>query len=279
MTKRTELMAGIGLRSRHMREFLSTLPDVDLLEVHSENYFGNGAATEDLLAARLTYPISLHGVGLSIGSSDDVSASHLADLRRLIQKTEPLFVSEHLSWGSIDGVHFNDLLPLPYTEEALNHFCNKVTQIQEILGRRILIENPSSYLRYRHSTIPEWEFLLAVSKRTGAGLLLDVNNVYVSAHNLHFVAEDYIASVTGDVVEEIHLGGHTVKTLSEGELLIDDHGSPVCDDVWELYIRALDLWGNKPTIIEWDTDLPELSRLLLESELARCCLEQHRAVA
>lgn len=272
-------MAGIGLRGPHMQELLITLPDVDLLEVHAENYFGAGAATEDLLTARLNYPISLHGVGLSIGSSDEVSAPHLADLRRLIHKTEPLFVSEHLSWGSIDGVHFNDLLPLPYTEESLDHFCTRVTQVQEILGRRILIENPSSYLRYRHSTIPEWEFLLAVSKRTGAGLLLDINNVYVSARNLHFIAEEYLTSLPGDVVDEIHLGGHTVKTFSEGELLIDDHGSPVCDEVWELYIQALSRWGNKPTIVEWDTNLPELSRLLLESELARQCLELHRAVA
>lgn len=279
MANSVEMMSGIGLRGPHMQELLRTLPDVDLLEVHSENFFGAGAATEDLLTARLNYPISLHGVGLSIGSNDEISASHLAKLRRLIHKTEPLLVSEHLSWGSIDGVHFNDLLPLPYTEEALNHFCARVTQVQEVLGRRILIENPSSYLRYRHSTIPEWEFLLAISKRTGAGLLLDINNVYVSARNLSFDPEVYLDSLPGDAVDEIHLGGHTVRSFSEGDLLIDDHGSPVCDAVWELYIHAISRWGVNPTIIEWDTDLPELSRLLLESELARRCLEQHRAVA
>lgn len=279
MASGVEMMAGIGLRGPHMQELLRTLPDVDFLEVHSENFFGAGAATEDLLTACLNYPISLHGVGLSLGSSDDISASHLANLRRLIHKTEPVMVSEHLSWGSIDGVHFNDLLPLPYTEEALNHFCTRVAQVQEVLGRRILIENPSSYLCYRHSTIPEWEFLVAVSKRTGAGLLLDINNVYVSARNLNFDPEEYLASIPGDAVEEVHLGGHTVRSFPDCELLIDDHGSPVCDAVWELYIHAISRWGVKPTIIEWDTDLPELSRLLLESELARQCQEQHRAVA
>ena len=262
-----------------MQELLNTVPDVDLLEVHSENFFGAGAATEDLLTARLTYPVSLHGVGLSIGSIDTLSAPHLAELRTLIHKTEPVFVSEHLSWGSVGGVHFNDLLPLPYTEEALDHFCERVTQVQEILGRRILIENPSSYLRYRHSTIPEWEFLLAVSERSGAGLLLDINNVYVSARNLGFDAVEYLAYLPGDAIEEVHLGGHTVKSFAEGELLIDDHGSAVCDEVWQLYIQAIQRWGIKPTIIEWDTNLPELSRLLLESELARRCLERHRAVA
>ncbi len=276
---RVETMAGIGLRSPHMQELLNTLPDVDLLEVHAENYFGAGKATEDLLTARLNYPISLHGVGLSIGSSDEISRPHLDSLQRLIYKTEPLFVSEHLSWGSIDGVYFNDLLPLPYTEEALDHFCSRVTQTQEILGRQILIENPSSYLRYQHSTIPEWDFLLTIRERSGAGLLLDINNVYVSARNLHFDPEEYLASIPGDAVEEIHLGGHTVKTFSEGELLIDDHGSPACDEVWALYIQALTRWGVTPTIVEWDTDLPELSRLLLESELARRCLERQRAVA
>lgn len=279
MVSGANTVAGIGLRGPHMQELLNTVPDVDLLEVHSENFFGAGAATEDLLTARLTYPISLHGVGLSIGSIDALSAPHLAELRTLIRKIEPVFISEHLSWGSVNGVHFNDLLPLPYTEEALDHFCERVTQVQEILGRRILIENPSSYLRYRHSTIPEWEFLLAVRERSGAGLLLDINNVYVSAHNLGFDPVEYLAYLPGNAIEEVHLGGHTVKTFAEGELLIDDHGSSVCDEVWQLYIKAIEQWGIKPTIVEWDTNLPELSRLLLESELARRCQEQYRAVA
>jgi len=271
--------AGIGLRGPHVQELLSTLPDVDLLEVHSENFFGAGPATEGLLAARLNYPISLHGVGLSVGSTDELDGSHLENLQVLIRKIEPALVSEHLSWGSVDGVHFNDLLPLPYTEEALNHFSARVDQVQEVLGCQILIENPSSYLQYSHSTISEWEFLAAVSSRTGAGLLIDINNVYVSASNLGFDPLRYLRSLPGDKVEEIHLGGHAVKTFSDGELLIDDHGSPVCDAVWALYMQMIDSWGNKPTIVEWDTNLPTLSQLLLESELARTCQERQRNVA
>lgn len=273
MTERTKSVAGIGLRGPHMRELLTTLPDVALLEVHSENFFGAGAATEDLLTARLDYPVSLHGVGMSVGSTDALSVSHLCDLERLIQRIEPVFVSEHLSWSSVDGAFFNDLLPLPYTEEALDHFCGRVTKIQDILGRRILIENPSSYLRYSHSTVAEWEFLLAVSDRSGAGLLLDVNNVYVSAHNVGFDPVHYLESIPGNRVEEIHVAGHAVKKFPEAELLIDDHGSPVSDAVWGLYIQAIRQWGNKPTIVEWDTNLPNLDQLLLESEIARSHLD------
>ena len=275
----SQTTAGFGLRGPHVKELLSTLPDVDLLEVHSENFFGGGPAIEDLLTARLSYPVSLHGVGLSIGSTDEFDASHLKSLRSLIYKVEPALVSEHLSWGSVDGIYFNDLLPLPYTEEALDHFCARVAQVQEVLGREILIENPSSYLQYSHSTISEWEFLAAVSDRTGAGLLIDINNVYVSASNLGFDPVRYLRSLPGEKVGEIHLGGHAVKTFSAGELLIDDHGSPVCDAVWELYSYAINRWGNKPTIVEWDTNLPALSQLLLESELARICLERRRDVA
>lgn len=274
-----EISAGIGLRAPHMQELLATLPDVDLLEVHTENFFGGGAAVDDLLLARLNYPVSLHGVGLSIGSADPLNISHLAQLQKLIQKVEPSLVSEHLSWGSIDGVYFNDLLPLPYTEEALNHFSDRVAQVQDVLGRNILIENPSSYLQYSHSTIPEWEFLTEVSQRSGAGILLDVNNVYVSACNLNFDPVHYLDSVPGMLVEEFHLGGHTLKTLPDGELRIDDHASPVCDSVWRLYVRAVREIGNRPTIIEWDSDLPSLSRLLLEADIARQYLGDHRDVA
>lgn len=278
MTHLRDTVAGIGLRGPHMRELLDTLPNVELLEVHSENFFGDGAASDDLLDARLNYPISLHGVGLSIGSVDEIDAAQLTDLQGLIRKIEPVLVSEHLSWSSAGGVHFNDLLPLPYTEEALNHFCSRVMRIQDMLGRQILIENPSSYLRYRHSTISEWEFLLEINDRTGADLLLDINNVYVSGCNLGFDPKHYIASLPGDAIAEIHLGGHAEKDFPEGRILIDDHGSPVCDSVWELYIQAIGRWGNKPTIVEWDTNLPDLGQLLLESELARRCMErQHDA--
>lgn len=279
MAKNSETTVGVGLRAPHAQEMMRTGPDLDLLEVHSENYFGDGAGVSDLLALRRDYPVSLHGVGLSMGSIDSLNKTHLRELRALVHKTDPIFVSEHLSWGSVDGVHFNDLLPLPYTEEALVHFCRRVTQVQDILGRRILIENPSSYLRYTHSTISESDFLLEVSQRTGAGLLVDINNIYVSATNLGFDAALYISSLPGDAVDEVHLAGHTVNTYPEGEILIDDHGSPVSDSVWQLFSHAIDRWGNKPTIIEWDTQLPELSGLLLESDLARQRQKVRREVA
>ena len=264
-----EATAGIGLRGPHMQELLENRPDVGWLEVHSENFFGHGGAPiHNLLRAREDYPISLHGVGLSIGSGDSLDAMHLARLAHLVQMVEPVFVSEHLSWGSINGVHFNDLLPLPYTEEALDHFCLHVRQVQDYLGRKILIENPSSYLRYRHSTIPESEFLAAVSRRTGAGLLLDVNNVFVSACNHRFDPLEYLADVPGELVDEIHLAGHTLKKFPDGEIRIDDHASPVSDAVWSLYVETLKLMGAKPTLIEWDVELPPLDRLVAEADVA-----------
>ena len=260
-----------------MQELLETRPEVGWLEVHSENFFGDGGAPiQNLLRVREHYPISLHGVGLSVGSSDALDPAHLSLLFRLIEKVEPVFVSEHLSWGSVGGIHFHDLLPLPYTEEALNHFCSRVVQVQEFLGRKILIENLSSYLRYRHSTIPEWEFFTAISERTGAGLLLDVNNVFVSACNHDFDPLEYLAAVPGELVEEIHLAGHTLKKFPDGELRIDEHASPVCDDVWSLYIDTLKLMGKKPTLIEWDAELPPLNRLVAEADIARQHLEGWR---
>jgi len=280
MTNHAKIIAGIGLRGPHIPDLLTTLPNVDLLEVHSENFFGGGGpAIDNLVTARISYPISLHGVGLSLGSIDALSISHLAQMQRLIREIEPILVSEHLSWSSVDGVYFGDLLPLPYTEEALNHFCHRVDQVQDALDRTILIENPSSYLRYRHSTIPEWEFLTAISERTGSGILLDINNVYVSACNLGFDPSEYIASTPGEHVHEFHLGGHTIKTFPYGEMRIDDHASPVCDAVWELYAKSIARMGTKPTIIEWDAELPTLGELVFESETARYYLERRHVAA
>ncbi len=274
MSIRDGQAAGIGLRGPHMQILLETRPDVGWLEVHSENFFGDGGAPiQNLLRAREDYPISLHGVGLSVGSSDPLDTDHLSRLLHLVQIVRPVLVSEHLSWGSVGGIHFNDLLPLPYTEEALNHFCSRVVQVQDYLGRKILIENPSSYLRYRHSTIPEVEFCTAISERTGAGLLLDVNNVFVSACNHDFDPLEYLAAVPGELVEEIHLAGHTLKKFPDGELRIDDHASPVCDDVWSLYADTLKMIGKKPTLIEWDAELPPLNQLVAEADVARQHLE------
>jgi len=266
--------AGIGLRGPHMIEMDKTTPDVGWLEVHSENYFGDGGAPIHYLSKiRENYPISLHGVGLSLGSSDPLNREHLAHLQQLIDRVEPGLISEHLSWGSIDGVYFNDLLPLPYTEEALRHFSERVLQVQDNLRRNILIENPSGYLSYRHSIIPESEFLREICQRTGAGLLLDVNNVFVSAFNLNFDPLEYLASIPGEYVAEIHLAGHSEKIYPDGKLLIDDHASPVNQAVWELYANTIDLIGSRPTLIEWDSELPNLDKLVAEAQTAQTYLD------
>ena len=270
--------AGIGLRGPHMIELQETGPDVGWLEVHSENYFGDGGSPiHYLMKIRADYPLSLHGVGLSLGSSDPLNREHLSHLQRLIDQVEPGLISDHLSWGSIDGVYFNDLLPLPYTEEALQHFSERVLQVQDNLRRKILIENPSSYLSYRHSVIPEAEFLTELCQRTGAGLLLDVNNVFVSSFNLNFDPLEYLASIPGEYVAEIHLAGHTEKLFPDGKLLIDDHASPVSQEVWGLYANTLELIGDKPTLIEWDAELPNLAELVRESQTAQEYLDTRNA--
>jgi uncharacterized protein (UPF0276 family) len=275
---------GIGLRAPHYRDLLEQKPDLAFLEVHSENYFGDdGAPLYYLERARELYPVSLHGVGLSLGSSDPLNRVYLARLKQLIDRIEPVLVSDHLSWCSIDGVYLNDLLPLPYTEDTLDHFCARVSQVQDMLGRELLIENPSSYLQFADSSIPEWEFLAEVVRRSGCGLLLDVNNVYVSCVNHGFDAPRYLASLPVAAVREIHLAGHAVKQYAGGEsadapslargprldpigeILIDTHGAPVSEPVWALYRTALTRFGARPTLVEWDNDLPPLAVLVDEA--------------
>jgi len=258
--------SGIGLRSVHYRAMLDQLPNTGWLEAHSENYFGDGGQPLHFLEKlREHYPLSFHGVGLSIGSADELNRRHLQKLKRIVDWFEPALVSEHLSWGAIDGRYLNELLPLPYTEDALNHICNRVEQVQNYLGRQILVENVSSYLQYHTSTIPEWEFVAAVAQRTGCGLLLDVNNIYVNAFNHHFDPHLYLAAIPPQSVKEIHLAGFDD---SYGDILIDTHGNYVADAVWELYAAALQRFGRVPTLIEWDTDIPELSVLLAEAQQA-----------
>lgn len=272
------IAAGIGLRGPHREALLEQRPAVAWLEAHPENYFAaGGAALHDLEALRRDYPLSLHGVGLSLGSVDPLDTAHLDKLAELIARFEPGLVSEHLSWGSVDGRHFNDLLPLPYTEECLDHFCQRVAQAQDYLGRQILIENPSSYLSYRHSTIPEWEFFAEIPRRTGCALLLDVNNIHVSAHNHGFDTDDYLAALAGSDIREIHLAGFAVKRHDDGVILIDDHGAPVAEAVWTLYAEALRRFGALPTLIEWDSHIPPLATLLEEAASAETLLEQQRA--
>lgn len=259
---------GIGLRAPHVTELLGTLPPVGWLEIHAENYMGGGAAVKEIERLRAHYPISLHGVGLSLGSAEGIDKRHLARLRRLTERLDPALVSEHLSWCSAGGAYLNDLLPLPYTEEALDVVCRHVDEAQSALKRPLLVENPSSYLAYAASAIPEPQFLSEIVRRTGCGLLCDVNNIHVSAHNLGFDADSYIDALPAAAVGEIHLAGHH-RTEADGQvLLIDDHGSEVAGPVWRLYGRALRRFGQMPTLVEWDSRLPELSKLLAQAHAA-----------
>ena len=272
--------AGIGLRFPHHRAVLEEKPAVAWLEVHPENYMGGGAPLAYLESIRRDYPLSLHGVGLSLGSADGLEARHLDRLRRLSQRIDPGLVSEHLAWSASGGRHYADLLPLPYTEEALAVVCWNVEVAQEKLGRRILLENPSSYLRWRHSTIPEWEFLADVAARTGCGILCDVNNIYVSACNHGFDAWAYVRALPRERVGEIHLAGHSVRELGDGRSIrIDDHGSRVRPEVWALYAEAIARFGPVPTLIEWDTDVPALDVLVGEAAKAGAIMTAETADA
>jgi len=257
--------AGIGLRSAHHDEFLARRPGVPWVEVHSENFFADGGRQLAVLdAVRRDYGLSLHGVGLSLGGTDPLDPDHLGRLKRLVGRTEPALVSEHLCWSSADGLFLNDLLPLPCTEAALRHTVARVGAVQEHLGRRILVENVSSYLQFGGAEMTEWEFLAQLARRAGCGILLDVNNIHVSAVNHGFAAADYLRAIPAELVGEVHLAGHTVAD----DILIDTHSAPVSDEVWELYRDALRLLGPVPTLIEWDADLPALDRLLVEARTA-----------
>jgi uncharacterized protein (UPF0276 family) len=267
--------AGIGLRFQHHQAIIENKPPVAWLEVHTENYMGGGAPLRDLDVIRRKYPISLHAVGLSLGSAEGLDLGHLARIRRVVERVEPALVSEHLSWSTSGGVYLADLLPLPMTEEALETVCRHVDQTQSCLRRRILVENPSTYLRFRHSTIAEWEFLAAVAARTGCGILCDVNNIYVSAANHGWHASDYLTALPSSAVGEVHLAGHSIREFDGGRVLrIDDHGSRVIPEVWQLYSEALSLFGPVPSLIEWDTDVPPLDTLLDEAARAEALLRR-----
>ena len=266
--------AGIGLRLPHLAEIAATGPQLGFLEVHAENYMAETAALDRLVELRRDYPVSVHGVALSLGSAEQLDRVHLGRLMALIERVEPMLISEHLAWSAIGGNYLNDLLPLPYTEESLDVFCQHVGEAQETLGRRLLIENPSSYLRFRHSTIPETEFLTETARRTGCGILCDVNNIYVSANNFRFDPVAYLDSLPADVIGEIHLAGH--HAAEDADILIDDHGSRVAPPVWELYTAALKRFGPVPTLIEWDTNLPALDVLLDEARHAQELANIHR---
>ena len=272
---------GIGLKAQHYQEILERAPDiadtVGWLEVHSENYMCEGGPTQNwLMALRDLFPVSLHGVGMSLGSVGPLDQSHVARLVELEQRVAPGHVSEHLSWSIANGDYLNDLIALPYTEESLNVFSSHVADMQDALKRQVLIENPSSYLRYEHSVIPEPEFLLEVAKRSGCGILLDVNNVYVSAMNHGFDPISYLDQIPAGLVGEIHLAGHSQTSIDGRIIRIDDHGSPVSDEVWDLYDYTISRIGPVPTLIEWDSNIPALDVLLGEADKANRILDTYQ---
>jgi len=261
-------MVGVGLRAPHLRDVQSARPAVGFLEVHAENYMGGGPALSALQSLRADYPVSLHGVGLSLGSAAGLDREHLDRFRALIKRTSPFLVSEHLAWSVTDGVYLNDLLPLPYTEEALEVIARNISMAQEILKGRILVENPSRYIEFRHSPIPEPDFLAELHKRTGCGILCDVNNIFVTCSNLDLDCDVYLEGLPASAVGEIHLAGHSRVTRGGLSILIDDHASIVSAPVWRLYERALARFGAVPSLVEWDKNLPPFETLLDEARKA-----------
>ncbi|WP_085805947.1 MNIO family bufferin maturase [Roseovarius albus] len=268
--------AGVGYKPQHFNQILNDAAPVKWLEVHAENYMGDGGRPlAQLRHLSERFPISVHGVGLSIGSEGPLNPDHLARLKHLCDWLNPASFSEHLAWSTHDSHFFNDLLPLPYTDTTLNRICDHIDQVQEVVGRKMLLENPSSYLAFDESTWSEPDFLREVSRRTGCGLLLDVNNVFVSATNLNYSPQAYIDEYPIENVGEIHLGGHDEDEDDHGHpLLIDSHGREVVDPVWALLDYVLERSGPKPVLVEWDTDVPEWPMLQAEATRAQNALHK-----
>lgn len=262
---------GIGLRAQHYAEILATQPSVPWFEVLIDNYMeAGGRPLYHLEQVRQHYPITFHGVGLSLGSTDPLDTGYLATLKTLMQRFEPDWISEHLSWSQVHGRVANDLLPMPYTEESIQHLVSRIQQVQDILGQRILIENVSSYVSFTVDAMTEWVFLREVIIRADCLLLLDVNNLYVSAMNHAFDPHEYLAAIPAEQVREIHLAGYEDK----GAYLLDTHGQRIHPPVWQLYRETLAQIGPRPTLIEWDTDIPELSILCDEAARAQAILQE-----
>ncbi len=261
---------GIGLRHPHYQQVIDERPPVGWFEVHSENFFHlGGPAIEMLCQVRQHYAVSLHGVGLSLGSAQGIQKEHLLRLQRLIDTVSPFIISEHLSWSRVGGKTLPDLLPIPYHAESLNIFCDNVNAVQDFLGREILIENPSSYLEYTSSNQQEVDFLVTLCERTQAKILLDINNIFVSCSNHGWDAQNYLRSIPKHWVKEFHLAGHSIKTIGSNQILrVDTHDSKVCAEVWALYQLAIERFGCIPTLLEWDAQIPEFSVLMQEAALA-----------
>lgn len=264
---------GIGLRAAHHERVHGEQPGIAWLEVHTENFLGGGATPAMLEALRARYAISLHGVGLSLGSAEGLDEDHLARIAALVRRLDPAAVSDHVSWSVTGGVYFNDLLPIPYDEEALEVIVRNVTRFQEAIGRTVMVENPSTYLRHVQSDRAEPQFLAELCQRSGCGLLLDVNNVFVSTENHGDDAQAYLAAIAHLPIGEVHLSGHHLRKIGNRSIRIDDHGSPVSDPVWTLYEHALAIIGPRPTLIEWDSALPPLETLLAEAGKAQLRLD------
>jgi len=260
---------GIGLRAVHHQQILEENPSVDWLEVHSENFFGAHTAQRAYLDEEAdNYALSFHGIGLSLGSSDPINKQHLLLMKDLIDTYQPALISEHVSWSSVNSRYFNDLLPVPYTDESLNIFTDRLNEVQDFLGRQLIVENPSTYLSFNHSTMPEWEFLNRIQETCQSGLLLDLNNIYVNSVNLGLDTNEYLQNINIAAVQEVHLAGFTRKQLENGEILIDTHGSEVSEPVWDMF-RYLRQSCAAPALIEWDSNIPELSVLLEQATRAR----------
>jgi uncharacterized protein len=269
-------LAGASFKPEHLPSILADRERRRFFEVHAENYMGAGGPPHrSLEIIRREYPVSLHGVCMSIGGPGALDKAHLERFRRLVERYEPALVSEHLAWSTHETAYFNDLLPLPYNTATLGKVCAHIDEVQEAIRRPILLENPSTYLAFRDSTISETDFIRTIAKRTGCGLLLDVNNVFVSATNHGFSAIDYLSDFPLSHVGEIHLAGHAEQSDDEGEpLLIDSHDAPVVDDVWELYEFVLSSVGAIPTLIEWDSNLPEWPILKAVATAAQAILDR-----
>lgn len=272
-------VAGIGLRSPHLAEVGRDRPATGFLEIHAENHLGRSPARQAVDRLRESYDFSVHAVGLSLGSVDGLDEAHLGRVVELVKRLEPLLVSDHLSWSVHDGRYLNDLLPLPYTEEALEVVVRNLDRLQEALGRQVSIENPSCYLGFVQSTLTEPEFLSELVRRSGCGLLLDLNNIVVTAHNLRLDPRNWLKALPDEAITEYHLAGHAVNNCDGEPILIDDHGSRVGDEVWALFGDVLRRYGPRPTLVEWDTDIPALPALLDEAARAERMIQHARADA
>ncbi len=265
---------GVGLRSVHYQEMLDRLPDLGWLEIHPENYFCGGVHRHYLDQIREHYALSIHGVGLSLGSDSDVDASHLRKFKALIDRYNPFIVSDHVAWSASGNAHLNDLLPLPYTKETLARVARNIDQTQQFFGRRILVENPSTYIAFKDNDMREQDFMNALCEITGCSMLLDINNIYVQSHNHGLDPVAYINEINPYFVMEMHLAGHVEKSAGAHSILVDTHNQMVCDVVWDLYAHAVGHVGSVPTLIEWDQDVPALDVLLAEAQAARGIMER-----